>query len=130
MLIINGQEVISGAWITNSNWQQLVDVKTTDYTLTVNDTGKTIQMNAAANNKAITLFTPVAADVGKRFTFTNIGTGRLTVNVAGSGVQLNNGTAATGTMYSDDDYVASLTVEVQSATKWTVISAVGTWATT
>lgn len=130
MEIINGVEVLSGVYITDSNWQQDVDVKTDDYVLTVNDTGRTIQMNAGANNKGITLFTPTAADVGKRFTFTNIGTGRLTVTVAGAGVQLNNGTAASGTMYSDDDYVASLTIEVQSATKWSVISAVGTWVTT
>lgn len=130
MEIINGVETIGGVLINDPTIQYDVLLKTDNYTLTVNDTGKTVQMSAGANNKTITLFTPVAADVGKRFTFTNLGTGRLTVAVAGAGVQLNNGTATTGTMYSDDDYVASLTVEVQSATKWTVLSAVGTWTTT
>lgn len=130
MQIVNGQEVIEGAYLLECNIEQKQVLKTDDYTVTVNDTGYTLVMSAGANSKTFTLFTPAAADIGKRFTFANIGTGRLTVAVAGTGVQLNNGTATSGTMYSDDDYVATLTIEVMSATKWSVICATGTWSTT
>lgn len=130
MEIINGIETIGGAFINDPTIQYDLIVKTADYTLTVNDTGKTIQMNAGSNNRTITLFTPTAADVGRRFTFTNIGTGRLTIAVAGTGVTLNAGTATTGTIYSDDNTVAAITIEVQSALIWTVICATGTWVTT
>jgi hypothetical protein len=129
MQIVNGQEVIEGAYLLECNIEQKQLLKTGDYTLTVNDTGFTIVMNSSSN-QIITLFTPAAADIGKRFTFANINTGRLTIAVAGSGVQLNNGTATTGTMYSDDDKTATLTIEVMSATKWSVVCATGTWATT
>lgn len=129
MLIINGQEVIEGAYLLECNSEQKQVLKTDDYTVTVNDTGFTLVMNSTSN-KTFTMFTPAAADIGKRFTFANINTGRLTIAVAGAGVQLNNGTAATGTIYSDDDYVATVTIEVVSATKLSIISAVGTWATT
>lgn len=129
MQIVNGQEVIEGAYLLECNSQQKQVLKTDNYTVTVNDTGYTLVMNSSSN-KAFTLFTPAAADIGKRFTFANINTGRLTINVAGTGVQLNNGTATTGTFYSDDDYVATCTIEVVSATKWSVICATGTWVTT
>jgi hypothetical protein len=130
MLIVNGQEVIEGAYLLDCAQEQKQVLKTDDYVVTRNDTGYTLVMSAGANSKTFTLFTPATADVGKRFTFANIGTGRLTIAVAGAGVSLNGGTAATGTMYSDTDTVATLTIEVMSATLWSVISATGTWSTT
>jgi len=129
MYSINGQEVLEGAYLLDCNYEQKQVLKTDDYTVTVNDTGFTLVMNST-NNKTFTLFTPTAADIGKRFTFANINTGKLTIAVAGANVQLNNGTAATGTMYSDTDYTAALMIEVTAALKWTVISASGTWSTT
>lgn len=129
MYSINGQEVLEGAYLLDCNYEQKQVLKTDDYTVTVNDTGFTLVMDSTGN-KTFTLFTPAAADIGKRFTFANINTGRLTIAVAGAGVQLNNGTAATGTVYSDTDYTAALMIEVTAALKWTVISASGTWSTT
>jgi hypothetical protein len=129
MYSINGQEVLEGAYLLDCNYEQKQVLKTDDYTVTVNDTGFTLVMNSSSN-KTFTLFTPAAADIGKRFTFANINTGRLTIAVAGTNVVLNGGTATTGTMYSDTDYTAALTIEVTAALKWTVISASGTWSTT
>jgi len=129
MYSINGQEVLEGAYLLDCNYEQKQVLKTSDYTVTVNDTGYTLVMNSGSN-QTFTLFTPSAADIAKRFTFANINTGRLTIAVAGTNVVLNGGTATTGTMYSDTDYTASLMIEVTAALKWTVISAAGTWSTT
>ena len=129
MLIINGIEMVEGAFILDPNIEHKVTVYTDDHTVLKSQTGETLVMNTTSN-KAFTLFTPTVADVGKLFTFANINTGRLTINVAGAGVKLVDGTAATGTLYCDDDSFAQITIQLMSATQWSVIGAHGTWTTT
>lgn len=128
MHIINGVEVLEGAYLLEPNIEYKVSVYTDDHTITTNETGHTLVMNSSSN-KTFTLPSPSAALVGIEFTLMNINTGRLTVAVAGTGAILNGGTATTGTMYSDDDKTAVLKVRLVSATQWSVL-ANGTWTTT
>lgn len=130
MEIINGVEIEGGAYLLGANVQDTVTVYTDDQAVTFAQTGHTLVMNSTSN-KAFTLPTPSAAMVGCWFTFVNINTGRLTINVAGTGVQIIDGTTATGTVYSDTDSYAEITLKLVSATKWVLSGgAHGTWTTT
>lgn len=124
MYILNGVEVISGAYLLECTEEKKVSTYTADHTVTRNQTGHTLVMNST-ENKTFTLFTPTAADVGKIFTFANINTGKLTVAAAGDGVTID-GTATS--LESDDDKLSTLTLELMSATLWHIYSARGTWA--
>lgn len=128
MEIVNGQEVISGAFLLECNSEFKVNTYTADQVLTVNQTGQLIVSNSSSN-LVYTLPVAAAADVGKWFTFANINTGRLTIG-PGTGGQINNGTATTGTFYSDTDNTASCIIKCVAANKWQVISANGIWSTT
>ena len=128
MEIVNGQEVISGAYLLECNSEFKVNTYTGDQTLNMNQTGQLIVMNSASN-QIITLPIAAAADAGKWFAFANINTGRLTIG-PGTGGQINNGTATTGTFYTDTDYIAGCIIKCVAANKWAVISGNGTWATT
>jgi hypothetical protein len=128
MLIINGVEVDESTLIFGIDTQQTTKTKTDNYVVPFDDTGMLLVMNSSSN-KTFTLPAADAAHIGCWFDFANINTGRMTIIVTGTGVQLNNGTAATGTFYSDDDYIAITRVKLVSATKWSVM-ATGTWTTT
>lgn len=123
MLIINGVDVVE-------TLAPKVSTFTDDHTVTYNEVDYLLIMNAGVNNKTFTLPAPDASYIGKSFSFANIATGRLTIAVTGAGVSLNGGTAATGTMYSDDNNTASCVLTLTSLTTWTVSSANGTWVTT
>jgi hypothetical protein len=130
MLFINGVEVLAGVYLLEPNIEYKVSTYTDDQVVTFAQTGHTLVMNAGANNKAFTLPSPAAANVGCEFTFANTGTGRLTINVAGTGVKIANSTATTGTIYCDDDGYAALKLRLVSATQWSVVGGHGTWTTT
>jgi len=130
MLIINGVEVLDGVYLVNPSVKHKVSTYTDNHAVTFSQTGHTLVMSAGANNKGFTLPSPAASNVGAEFTFANIGTGRLTITITGTGVYLDTATVSTGTMYSDTDSIASLKIRLVSATRWTVIGARGDWSVT
>jgi hypothetical protein len=126
--IINGQEWFDGVYFINPNFQYAVKTKTDDYTLNkYSDTGSVLVMNAATN-KTITLPAMEAADIGKVFIFTNINTGRLTIQAGTSDVISDS--AAAGTIYTDTDNVATLILIVVAANQMNIFGSTGTWTTT
>ena len=129
MEIINGIETEVEPYIVDPSVLWDVDAYTDDYSVNSNQTGHTLTMSSTSN-KTFTLPAATAAIVGVWFTFSNINTGRLTVAVSGTGVQIHNGTAASGTIYCDDDYIATITLQLVSTTKWSVVGATGLWVTT
>lgn len=127
MLIINGVLTHVGVFIKDPRIQVDALTYTDNHTVTVNQTGKTLIMNSTSN-KGFTLPAVAAADVGTEFTFVNINTGRLTIT-AGTGDTIDDSNAS-GTIYSDDNTIPSITLRLVSSTHWQIISANGAWTTT
>jgi len=129
MNIINGKEMVDGAFLLNPNIQYEVSTLTDNYTVNkYEDIGKVMVMNAGAVNKTITFPVFAASDVGKLFMFANTGTGRLTIQM-GTGDSVADSTAA-GTIYSDTDSVATLLLIVVNSNTLLIFGSTGTWTTT
>lgn len=126
MIIINGVESCecsaSGA---GGSGQRTTKVKTDTYQVTWNDVGMTLVMNDGAdNNKFILPTTDLAAHVGCWFTFANIGTGTLEIEGPGGSVKVADNVQIT----SGDNVFPTVTLQLISATQWSIIGAHGTWA--
>ena len=101
--------------------------KTDNYTVLASDFGKTLVMNST-DNKTFALPSVNSANVGNWLTFANINTGRLTIDAADSDIIVDS--AAGATIYSDDNSIATITLELVSETRWLITGAHGTWVTT
>lgn len=124
MIILNGVEAAESTYIFGVNTQRPTSVKTDTYQVTWEDTGKTLVMNDGAdNNKFILPTTAMSAHVGCWFTFANIGTGTLEIEGPGGSVKVADNAQIT----SGDDVFPSVTLQLMSATQWSIIGAHGTW---
>jgi hypothetical protein len=124
MLILNGQEVISGAYLVDCNSQYKVKTFTADHVVTWDEVGYTLVMNDGADNNKFTLpTTPTANRLGSWFTFANIGTGTLEIEAAGTSVKIADNVQIT----SGDDVFGIVTVELVSVLQWSIKGAHGTW---
>lgn len=126
--MINGQEILREPYVYNPQINWAVATKyTDDHTVTLNQSGKTLVMDAAGDNKTFTLPSVGAADDGVEFTFINMDTGRLSIDAVDSDTIAH---ATNTTIYSDDDDVSQITLRyIHAAVRWYIKSAHGTWST-
>lgn len=126
--MINGKEVLREPYLYNPriNWE--VATKYTDnHTVTLAQSGHTLVMDANTADKTFTLPSVGANDNGVEFTFINMDTGKLSIDAVDSDTI---GHASNTTIYSDDNDIAQITLRyIHAATRWYIISAHGTWAT-
>jgi hypothetical protein len=107
-----------------------LETKTDDYTVTLADRNKTLVMNVATNAKTFSFPSVAATNVGLRYTFAKINTGKLTIDAADSDKIADSG-AGDG-IYNDQtlEVYASITLELISETQWVIVGADGIWVTT
>ena len=106
------------------------ETKTDDYTITTDDLGKSLRMNAATA-KTFTFPSVGATEDGARLTISKVGSGKLTLQMVDSD-KVHDSSAA-GTIYNDQssEIWATITLEYCDATTtWNIIGAAGTWITT
>lgn len=104
--------------------------KTDNYTITVNDFGKSLRMNSAAD-KTFTFPSVGATDDGTRITISKLGAGKVTLQMVDT--DYIHDSSATGTIYNSTagETYATITAEYcHTTTTWNLISSVGTWVTT
>ena len=123
----NGREVLHEAYVYHPEREAKVSTYTDDHTILKTQSGHTLVMNSTSN-KVFTAFNGGASDIGCEWTICNINTGRLTLQMP-TGETIDDSNAA-GTIYSDDNTIASLTFRRVSATHHIVVAANGTWTTT
>lgn len=100
---------------------------TTDHTVLITELGMSLRMNSASN-RVFTMCSLGASEDGGRITFTNIGTGRMTIQAVDP-VFIDDGTPA-GTIYTEQQY-ASVTLEyVHLASALVVVPGHGAFTTT
>ena len=123
----NGREILLEPLLYEPEVKGKVSTYTDDHTVLLTQTGHILVMNSTSN-KTFTLPSVAAADVGTVYTFINISTGRLTIDAADS--DTIDDSNAGGTIYSDDNTIASITIRLVSTTHWQIIGANGAWTTT
>lgn len=108
---------------------KVTETKTDNYSVLTTDVGKTLVMNSASE-KTFSLPSVDSGDVGLYFTFAKIAAGKLIIDAADTDVILDSG--AGDTIYNDvsGEVYASITLQLVSATLWTVVGGIGTWITT
>lgn len=119
----------SGGGGSSTDIINVLETKTDNYTLVATDFGKTLVMDSASN-KAFTLPTTVAGNVGAKITFVKTNTGKVTLQMPASTTIADSNAA--GTMFNDltNETWASVTIQLVTATKWVVVGGFGTWITT
>lgn len=127
MDIRNGREILFEPMLYQPEKVVKVSTYTDSHTVLITQSGHVLVMNSSSN-KIFTLPTVTAANVGLEYTFTNINTGRLTIQ-APSGVTIDDSNAA-GTIYSDDNTIPSIALRLVSSTHWQIVGANGSWTTT
>jgi len=108
----------------------LVINKTDDYSILVDDLGKSFRMNSG-DDKTFTSPSVGADEDGARITLVKEGTGKLTFQCADTDVVGDS--AAGGAIYNEQagETYATLTLEyVHAITKWVILGGDGTWTTT
>ena len=130
LYIVNGVQTWVKAFLKDFRIQKKVYVVTGNQTIYSRHSGQTMVLNDAANSRTFTIDATAcaASKVGSVFTFANLGTGRLTLQMP-TGVSVND-SSATGTIYSDTDSVATIVIELLTATKFLVTGSTGSWTTT
>lgn len=104
--------------------------KTDNYTIALDDFGKSLRMNNAAT-KTFTFPSVGANDDGARLTICKSGAGQVTLQMVDS--DKIHDSSATGTMLNSQagETYATVTVEYcHDTVTWNLISSVGTWTTT
>ena len=105
--------------------------KTDTYVVLTADLGKTLIMNSG-DAKIFTTPSVAAGDIGAHLKFIKIGTGMLTIQMADSDTVGDSG--AGDTVYCGDTGIATIEIELVSATAWAIISVVNepseSWITT
>jgi len=128
MEIRNGRPVLHEVFL----YHPRKELKSTSYsgnhTVLKTQSGQQLVLNSTSNY-TFSLPSVSAADIGLEYTFVNINTGRLTIDPADDDT-IDASTATTGTLYSDTDSIASITIRLVSATHWQIVGANGTWTAT
>lgn len=118
----------AGAFTTLQGKYQDGDDKTDTYNITSADFGKSLRMNSASD-KIFTFPSVGISDDGAILNFENINTGKLTLQMVDSDKIHDSG--ATCTIYTNDDFTATLSVRYCHVTvTWLIINGFGTWTTT
>jgi hypothetical protein len=121
----------TGYWVPLSTfeaWGNNYEVKTTDYTITTADFGKTIMMNASTA-KTFSLPSVGATEAGKPITLGKVGASKLTIDAADSDYVGNSG-AGDGIYTSATSTYCSLTLMYcHTDTRWYILNGNGGWAT-
>jgi len=123
----NGREILFEPMLYQPEKVVKVSTYTDNHTVLITQSGHELVMNSASD-KTFTLPSVAAANVGLEYTFTNINTGRLTIDAADS--DTIDDSNAGGTIYSDDNTISSITIRLVSSTHWQIVAANGTWTTT
>lgn len=127
MSLRNGRKVWKEPWILDPNITYGSKTFTDDHTVSLEDRGYDLIMNSASN-KTFTAPSVDEPEIGIEYTFYNIGTGRLSIQMADSDTV--DDSSAGGTIYSDTDGVSSLCIRLVSASHWQIVGANGAWVTT
>ena len=127
MEIRNGEEILYEPYLLRPNKKAKVWTYTGNHTVEWDQAGHTLVMNSTSDY-TFTLPAASAAHIGTEFHFTNINTGKLTIDPTGN--DTIHSAAATKVLYSDTDTIASVTIRLVSATHWQIVFANGTWAVT
>lgn len=127
-VVIGGTTPAAGTFTTLIGQYASVLDKTANYAITTADFGMTIRMNNAAA-RILTFPSVGATEDGARVTVQCQGAGRLTLQMVDTDKIMDS--AATATCFTDDDNIATLTLEYNHAiTTWIAIGGHGTWVTT
>lgn len=117
------------AYYMELQYQAYVDTTTGSApTLTAADFGKLHIYSHASTSPNYTLPAGASANVGGIIKFIKTGTGTMTITAAASNTIEDSSTA--GTIYCADSGIASITLQMVSATKWVIVAATNTWTTT
>jgi len=127
MEIRNGQKILYEPYLFRPNKELKVWTYTDNHTVEWDQAGMVLVMNTT-NDKTFTLPAGSTPHIGTEFHFTNINTGKLTIDPTGN--DTIHSAAATKVLYSDTDTIASVTVRLVSATHWQIAFANGTWSVT
>ena len=124
--IINGYRVLRQPYIWRPQVEDDVLEYDDDLTLNWSQSGKTIVMNSSSD-KTITVPDGNASHIGGKFTFKNRGTGRLTIQLGSN--DYADDSSQGGTIFTDDNEIASLTLKLIDATHWKFEAGNGAWET-
>jgi len=102
--------------------------KTDDYTIALNDFGKSLRMNNAGA-KTFTLPSVGANDDGARLTICKIGAGQVTVATADTDSIYDSAGGGTLVNSSAETYAVVVIEYCHTTTTWNAVSLIGTWAT-
>jgi len=105
----------------------LVTAKDTGYTITLADHG-TIFTCSATTPQNFNLPSVDATNTGYKYTIVKLGTGAVTITAADSDTIEDSGAGLT--IYCADEGIATITLELVTATQWIIKFANGTWVTT
>ena len=104
------------------------DTKTDNYNVLPTDFGKTLIMNAV--DKAFSLPSVGASDIGAILTFVFIGTGTLIIDAADADTIDDSGAGDTIYCTQNGEKYSTLTLMLTTATEWIILAAKGIWTTT
>jgi hypothetical protein len=82
----------------------------------------------SGSDKIFTLPAGAAGNLGLTFTFSNINTGKLTIQVEALSSDKIADSTANGYIESATDSIAQITIRLVAANQWVIIGAQGTWA--
>jgi len=102
--------------------------KTDNYTVALNDFGKSLRMNNAGA-KTFTLPSVGANDDGARLTICKIGAGQVTIATADTDSIYDSSGGGTLVNSSAETYAVVVIEYCHTTTTWNAVSLVGTWAT-
>ena len=105
-----------------------VQVKNSGYTITLDDAFITFTCDSSSDQ--IFLLPSVGSDdIGIEYSFTKLGTGKVTITAADTDIIEDSGAGLS--IYCDDVGIASITLKLVTQTQWIIKSgATGTWTTT
>lgn len=125
MEILNGQ-LASRVWIYGTGSGSRVFTYTDSQVVSEAQSGATLVMNSTGD-KIFTLPEGNAGNLGLTFTFSNINTGKLTIQTAGSSSDKIADSTANGYIESATDSIAQITIKLVAANQWVIVGAHGTW---
>jgi hypothetical protein len=131
MFRVNGKEVLMNIFLKFFNLQKKVTLSDAATTIYMTHSGQSVGIAASGtSNRTYSIDSSVcaAANIGAQFTFFNLGSGRLTIDMP-DGVKVDDSDAGYQ-IYSDTDSIAIITLELVTATQFLSFSASGTWVTT
>ena len=129
MHIVNGVWTLTDVYLESPKLEYKVSTYTADHNVNWNQTGHTLVMNST-DPHTFTMPEPISGKVGTEFTLVNSGTGKLSIAVTGTGAQIADCTAGTGSIYNNTTTYADITIRLVSLTRWTIKSGHGVWTTT